>query len=131
MVAVRGLADLAVEINDQLIEIKPNSLSFKGGLGEVNVRHQSGGGEAGSTVITEDNESKIGMVKFSLISTAPNADIINEWARITRDLNGNVIRLSGPGLTRNFAEMRLTSDPEVAVGSDADFEVTFEGRPAT
>lgn len=131
MAATRGLADLAVEINDQLVEIKANSLSYKGGIGEVNVRHQTGGGDAGSTVITEDFETKVGMVKFSLLSTAANAERINEWGRITRDLNGNVVRLSGPGLTRNFAEMRLTSDPEVTVGSDADFEVIFEGRPAT
>lgn len=129
--AQRGLANLVVEINDQVLEYKPNTLVFRGGLGNLNVRHQTGGGDAGSTVITEDAESKVGMVKLVLISTAPNADRVNEYALISRDLNGNVIRLSGEGLTRNFSEMRLITDPEVAAGSDAEYEIVFEGRPAT
>lgn len=129
--AVRGLANLVLEINDQVIERKPNSLTFKGGLGDINVRNQTGGGESGSTVITEDAESQVGMVKFSLISTAANAALVTEWGLISRDLGGNVLRLSGQGLTRNFREMRLITDPDITEGSDADYELVFEGRPAT
>lgn len=129
--AQRGLANLTVEINDQVVEYKPNSLNFRGGLGNLNVRFQTGGGDAGSTVITEDAESKVSMVKLVLISTAANADRVTEYGLISRDLNGNVIRISGQGLTRNFAEMRLITDPEIAAGSDAEYEIVFEGRPAT
>ncbi len=129
--ATKGLSVLTLEINDQTIEYKPNSLSFKAGLGDINVRHQTGGGEAGSKVITEDAETQKGMVKFSLLSTPANAERAAQWGLLSRELNGNVIRLSGVGFTRNFRQMRLTTDPEITSGSDADYEMVFEGDPAT
>lgn len=129
--AKKGLAVLTLEINDQLVEYKPNSLSMKGGLGDINVRHQTGGGDAGSKVITEDAETQIGMVKFSLYTETTHTDRVNVWGQLSKEANGNVIRLSGPGFTRNFRQMRLITDPEIAFGSDADFELVFEGDPAT
>jgi len=129
--ALKGLAVVTVEINDEVIEIKPNSLSFKGGLGDINVRHQTGGGEAGTKVITEDAETQIGMVKFSLITETTHVARVNTWGLLSRNAQGNVVRLSGEGFTRNFRQMRLITDPEVAIGADADFEVVFEGNAAT
>ncbi len=129
--AERGLARPSVEINDEVIEIKPNSLSYKGGAGEITVRRQSAGGGAGSNVITKDAESEVAMVKFSLISTASNAARVEQWGRLSEELNGVVIRLTDAGLTKVFRQARLTTDPEIAIGADADYEVVFEGDPAT
>lgn len=129
--AKKGLAVVTVEINDEVIEIKPNSLTYKGGLGDINVRHQTGGGEAGTKVITEDAETQIGMVKFTLLTETTNTDRVNTWGRLSRSAQGNVIRLSGEGFTRNFREMRLITDPEIAIGAEGEFELLFEGNPAT
>ena len=129
--AKKGLAVVTVEINDEVIEIKSNSLSYRGGLGDINVRHQTGGGDAGSKVITEDAETQIGMVKFTLLTETTNTDRVNTWGLLTRNEQGNVIRLSGQGFTRSFREMRLITDPEIAIGAEGEFEVVFEGNPAT
>lgn len=131
MATKKGLAVVTVEVNDEVIEIKPNSLAFKGGLGDITVRHQTGGGEAGSKVITEDDETKVGMVKFTLLTETTNVDRVNTWGLLSRNASGNVVRLSGAGFTRSFRGMRLTSDPEIGIGAEGEFEVVFEGDPAT
>lgn len=128
--AIKGLAVLTVEVNDQIIEIKPNSLAFKDGFGNMNVRHQTGGGDAGSKVITEDAETQVGMVKFTLLSTVVNDERKKTWLQLSRNEQGNVIRLSGTGFTRNFRNMRITEEPETAVGAEGEFEVMFEGDVA-
>lgn len=132
MSTLQGLATPTVEINDRVIEIKPNSLSFKGGSGDVNVRHQTAGGGAGTQVVTKDAETRRGMVKFSLISEKTNMELTEEWLELSDpSAAGNVIRLSDIGFTRNFRNMRVTSEPERSIGSDADFEIEFMGEAAS
>ena len=126
-----GLANPTIEINDRVIEYKPNSLSYKGGKGDLTVRHQTGGGDAGSKVITEDANSKVSMVKFTMLTETGNTDLLNEWLEISRSEGGNVIRLSAQGFTRSFRRMRVTEDPEVGIGAEGEFEIDFQGDPAS
>lgn len=130
MAAVRGLATPVLEINDQVIQYLPNTITWKGGAGDINVRHQSAGGGAGSTVITEDAESRVSMLKFSVANTAENNDLIEDWLQASRNLNGVSARLSDSGFTRAFRGMRITSDPERNIGTEGAIELEFMGDPS-
>lgn len=127
MPTTKGLSVLTVEVNDRIIEYKPNSLEYTDGFGNLNVRHQTGGGPSGSKIITEDAETKIGMVKFVLYTEIGNTNLLKEWLRLSRRAAGNVIRLSGDGFTRSFRNMVITEEPTVSVGSEGEFEVIFKG----
>lgn len=123
------LSNPVVEINDQSIFIKPNSLSFKKGYGEKKVRSQSAGGSTIDIVSTDDAETKMSMVKFSLLTTNNNIEFYEEWQNV--GAGGNVIRLSEKdgSLSIPFRKMTLTSDNEVATGADGEFEAEFAGPP--
>lgn len=127
MVAKRGLATPTLEINDRTVAYKPNSLTIKGGQGDLNVRFQTSGGGLGEEVVTEDAESKISMVKVTLLSEKDNLDFINEFIRQSRTLAGVTIRISDEGFSRSFRNMRLISDPEVGFGSEGEVELEFSG----
>lgn len=131
MSALRGLANPTVEVNDRVIEIKPNSLKLKDGAGDITVRNQSAGGDAGTRIITEDAESKTGKVTFELITETTNIGLTQGWLRQSRQGAGNVIRITGEGgFSRAFRNMRITEEPEYDIGADGSYEVMFEGDVA-
>lgn len=131
MATKKGLALPTIEVNDRVISYKPNSLTYKGGLGDLVVRHQTAGEGVGEEVLTEDAETKIGMVKFTLLAETGNTDLANEWMRASRDLAGVTIRLSAEGFTRSFRNMRVTTEPEISLGSEGEFEIEFMGGVAS
>ena len=122
----RTLSNPAVEVNDQVIAIVPNSLSFKRGQGDKTVKAQSAGGNAIETVITENAETKISMVKFKLFNTKENFDLANGWIA---NINGNTIRLSEGEMIESFRGMVVTAEPERMVGADGELEIEFMGTP--
>lgn len=129
MSALLGLATPTIQVNDRTIEYVPNTLSYKGGKGNVEVRFQTAGGGTGSTVITQDAETKVSMIKFDLLTEKTNVELKDEWLELSVALAGNVIRVSDPGFTIAFRNMRITEDPEVSIGSDGKFTVEFKGDP--
>lgn len=126
-----ALSNPTIEVNDQTIAIVPNSTSYKVGAGDVNVRTQSSGGGSTSTVITEDAETRISMVKFSLYVTDANAALIRGWQE-NRYSGGNTIKLSQRGLDvpLAFINMHVTTDPEYTVSADGTVEIEFMGDAA-
>lgn len=126
-----ALANPVVEINDKVIQIKGNSLSFKKGLGEKRVRTQSAGGNSIEVVSTEDAETKMSMVKFTLLSTNENVFLYEEWQSAGN--GGNIVRMSekNSDISIPFRRMTLTSDNEIAVGAEGEFEVEFSGPPVS
>lgn len=125
--AVRGLSNLTLHINNMNIFYKPNSLVYKEGLGEQKVRTHSGGGGKTETVFTEDAESKFSVVKFALFPEARSQELIRIWHGLA---NANVITIGGTGFTRTFTFMALVTDPEIALGADTSYELEFHGEPA-
>lgn len=123
---IRTLANPTVEVNDQPIAIVPNSLSYKKGQGDKTVKAQSAGGNAIETIITENAETKISMVKFKLYNTKENFDNTNAWVD---NINGNTIRLSEGELTESFRGMVTTAEPERMVGADGELDLEFMGQP--
>ena len=122
----KTLSNPTVEVGNDAISIVPNSLSYKKGKGDKNVRSQSAGGDSIEVVITENAETKKGMVKFSLYNTAVNQALLDSW----QDSDETTIKLSQGSFTLSFRSMVVTSDPEVSTGADGSLEVAFEGQPA-
>ena len=120
-----ALSNPTVEINDQVISIIPNTLSYKRGAGDVNVRAQSAGGDSVEAVITENAETKIGMVKFSLAVTDANQEYVRTWQE-NKFNGGNTVRVMNTPLS--FTNMNVTSDPEFSIGADGTVEVEFLGE---
>ena len=124
-----ALSNPTIQVNDQTISILPNTLSYKRGVGDVNVRAQSAGGDSVEAVITENAETKIGMVKFSLSVTDANMEYVQTW-HDNKFNGGNTIRISSRTITTplSFTNMNITSEPEFSVGADGSVEVEFMGE---
>ena len=126
--AFKTLANPTVEINDVTISIKPNSLKFKSGKGDINIRAQSSGGNKIQIVKTDNAETKKGMVTVSLFNTKENIDSVKSWQD---NEDGNTIRLSESGFIQSFRQMFVMTDPEISLGADGELEIVFEGLPST
>ena len=121
------LTNPTVEVNDSIIQIVPNTLSFKTGRGNTNLRSQSAGGNSIEVIKTVDAETKKGMVKFSMITEIKNVTLIKAWQALN---DGVTIRLSEDDFQASFRRMHVMDDPEITTGADGSTEVTFEGQPA-
>lgn len=130
MTAKQGLATPTIEIDNRIIAIKPNSLSFDDGEGELNVRPQVAGAGVVENVITINAESQRSMVKFGLATTAEAVALKSEIKNKSINGQGVGIRFSDAGFTRSFRNMRLINNVEVAIGQDADFELELQGDPS-
>jgi hypothetical protein len=124
--AGRTLSNPSVEVNGETIGIVPNSLSYKDGRGNRTVRPESAGGNSINVVVTEDAETKKGMVKFSLYNTKVNDELKVSWQST---VDGNTVRFSDGDFVKPFRQMFVTEDPEVALGADGNMEIVFEGAP--
>lgn len=124
--AEKTLANPTVEVNNGVIAIIPNSLSYKRGKGDVNMRAQSAGGDSVDVVKTVNAETKKSMVKFSLINTKTNIELYEGWQDA---VDGVTVRFSDGALTKSFQGMSVITDPEVNLGAEGNIEVTFEGKP--
>lgn len=126
--ASNALSNPTVQVNDDTIYIVPNSLAYKRGKGDISVRAQSAGGDAVQVVVTENAETKMAMVKFSLFLTDDNRQAIETWQE-NRFNGGNTIRFSqrGSEVPLSFTGMNITTDPEFNVGADGSVEIEFMG----
>ena len=127
----RGLSNPTVEVNDVVIGIVPNSLSTKRGFGDRNVRAQSAGGNSVESVVTENAETKLSMVKFSIYNTQDNQDLLDAWLRSSSTgSSGNTVRVSEAGQVEAYVNMVIPTEPERPRGADAEIEIEFMGNPA-
>lgn len=122
----RTLSNPTIEVNDEIIAIVPNSLSFKEGIGDKNVRSQSAGGNSVDPVITENAETKIGMCKFKLYNTAVSLALATDWT----NRFGSSIRIYEQDFNISFRDMVVTTEPERLIGADGDLEIEWMGRPS-
>lgn len=126
-----ALSNPTIQVNDETIAIVPNSLTYKRGKGDLSVRPQSAGGNSVTNVITENAETKMSMVKFSLYLTDTNRSYIEQWQE-AYFTGGNTIRFSDRASSQPlaFSNMNVITDPEYSVGADGSVEVEFMGDPA-
>jgi hypothetical protein len=125
-----ALANPTIIVNGIVTGIVPNSVTYTEGLGEQNQRTQSSGGGATQVIYSQNVESNISMVKFSVYPTiqggaggSTNAlDLLRGWKENT---NNNVIQITAPNFQRSFTSAALTTNYEVALGADTTIEVEF------
>lgn len=122
-----ALVNPAILINGSPVAYVPNSFEWSDGYGDRNVRTQTTGNGNVEQIITEDVETQMGRVKFTLISTTENVDLVTAWER---NIDANAIELSAPNFSRQFARMTITSEPAKTGGQDASFDVEFQGSKA-
>ena len=124
-----NLATPTVVINDDTIEIAPNSLKYKMGKGDVNIRTQQAGTSV-TTIVNEDSETKLSMVGFSLILTSTSDVQVDKWLE-ARTSGGVTIEFFDGTISRSFSGMVLVSEPERTTGSEGSVELEFQGPPGS
>jgi hypothetical protein len=117
------LANPTILVNNLSTPIVANSFSYTEGKGEQTVRVQSAGGGSVQTVLSNNVETNLSMVKFSMFPTAENIATILSWKN---NGNANVISASGAGLTRSFTNATLINDYEINLGSDTQIDLEFK-----
>lgn len=123
MVALIGIDDLGLEVNDEALFYIPGTLKYNTGQPEAQVKGLSSGG-AFNTIATNDVSTAFGMTKFTLPLTEETALQVRKW--ISNGLNGNTVIVSGRD---NFVLLgaSVTNKPEFSPGVDSEVEVEFNG----
>ncbi len=124
------LNDITILVNNQQIAYTADSLSWKDGFGEYNVRNAVVGGGQTERIFSKDLASKFGMVKFTMPSTIENEANKRAW-KVNDD--NNVVELIGPpgsGFTKIFTEASILDDPETMAATDGNIEIDFNSNPA-
>lgn len=131
MSVIKGLANPAVRVNNELFDIKPNSWAAKAGKGEMNMRSVSSGGRASNQVVTVNAETLMAEVKFTLVTTVAAKTAFRKWQEASR--NGEPSKITKVDEFGNDAESFndafVLEDTEIPEGQDADFVVMFKGAP--
>ena len=122
-----NLSNPTVIINNTAVAIVPNTFGYTEGFGEQELKVQSAGGGSVQTVLSNNVETNLSMVKFEMRNTAENIDLIRTWKS---NSNANAITVTGEGLNRAFNNAALTNDYEVNLGSDTTISIEFKSDAA-
>jgi len=124
------MSDPIITIDNDSIEIIPNSLSFDLGLGDISVRALATGSGISSTVHAVNAETKKGSVEFSMANTLAGIEFVKKWVEASKT-NGSTIDFEHSSKHINYNNMFLISSPKFTVSMDGTIEIKFEGSPAT
>ena len=125
--AQRTMSNPTVIVNNDVIPIVPGSLSYNDGFGEITVRVGSNGGRSKELYYSEDSSTQKGMVKFNLITSENNVELLKTWLQLSQ-ASGNTIQIVDGSFSSSFSEMYVINNPEINTGPDGEIEINFEGR---
>ena len=114
-----------IMINGSAQKYVPNSFSFKTGLGNRTTMTETLGNGNVSMEIVEDVTTQKGYIKFTVASTRDN---VARYLNFMQNKDANAIELSGD-VEGKFARMTILEEQEINIGSDATFDMIFEGTP--
>lgn len=119
-----------VEVNNQAVAVKANSVEVDEGLGETTVTAASLGGDAVEIEISDSAEDKVGTCKFSLSSTVKNKKSARGWK-----LNPgvNVVKIGGLDPEGNsfvnvYRKMSITSKVNTALQAGGEISLEWAGE---
>lgn len=117
----------SISVNDSPVAIVPNSFSYTEGKGEQTVRVVSTGGGAVEQVYSQNVESNLSNVKFTMLPTLANIDLARQWKT---NENQNVLVVTGKDgngntFDRTFQNAGLINDTEIQLGSETVIELEF------
>ena len=116
------ISDPEIVVNDITVYVVPNSVSYKSGKGESNVKVQSAGNGLTAVVVSRNVETQKGYVKFSVQSTKEAIALKENWQS---NVGGNVIELGS--VNQTMSNSTMTNDPEINLTDDGVVEMEFEG----
>ncbi len=125
------LSDPQVTVNDELWTIVGNSVSYKTGDGERSVKAAGTGDGKPVFTLSENVETKLGSVKFSIYATAENVDRAEQTLK---RLNANVIVVAGTdpfgnNVRKVFTTATIMNDPEFNLQADGQIDLEFTSDP--
>lgn len=125
---MRGISNPIIKLNGTTISIVSNSLSYKLGTGDKVIRAISAGGNSITPVITDNVETKLSMLKFSVPNTADGLKISRQ---VADNGENNEIEIADDDLQVAFTNMALMTEPERPLTQDGVIELEFQGPPGT
>jgi len=131
--AVIGLYNPDVIINNKKLVFKANSVEVTDGLGEAKVEALSGGAGVTVTAHTEDVSTKVGKFKGVLFPNVNQGGLdVREEVRSWKaaPLASNSISVSQDDVHYSFRNMTLITDPTAKLDSAPEVEIEFHGDPA-
>lgn len=126
---VQALANPSVRINNVTVSIVPNSFVPNLGLGEINTRSASAGGNSVEPVHTVNAETKISTWTFEVYPTPDNIKSIAEWKNnVGRNAISAIEDLGDDGaLTLSLTTASLINDPDLNLSSDGTISLEWKG----
>jgi hypothetical protein len=125
------LSNPQVLVNNDVVAVIPNTVTFTEGLGEQTIRAASAGGAQTEQVYSDNIEMRYSTVKFELPPTVENIAKAREW-KVNK--NQNLIQISGRTaegrVTRTFSQAALLSDYEVPLTNDGNITLEWRANPA-
>jgi len=120
-----------VEVNNNVIPVKANSVSIDEGLGETTVTAASLGGDDIEIEISDNAEDKIGGFKFAMSPTVANKASARGWKQ---NPGVNVVKISGKDPQGNrfvniYRQSSITNKYEVALQNGGDISLEWAGAP--
>ena len=122
-----NLSNPTIQIDGVTVAYKPNSLSYKLGRGDMTQRTQQSG-QIVETVGNIDSETKLSMVKFTMVTTDTSISLVDQWLE-TRKSGGSTIEIFEEDTSPAFQKMQILTEPETGTGSEGEIEVDFSGPP--
>ena len=122
-----NLANPTVIVDNEVIEIRANTLRFKTGAGDTTTRTQ----QAGENVTTINNvnaETKMGFVAFEMNTTSANLARKDRWLSARRT-GGVTIEFFDEDNSYSFSGMFITTEPEASGGAEGVIPFEFSGNP--
>ena len=123
MAIEQALSTPTLVVNNVVIAYVPGTLTFTEGNPEKKIRIQTGGGGSIDRVSSIDVTTKFSDVKFQLLNTAYNIDLVKTW--VNNDFN-NAISITDSGLTRHGSNAAIINKYEVSTGVDGKIDVEFQ-----
>ena len=125
------LNDPQITLNDELLAIVGNSVSFTTGDGERSIKAAGTGGGKGVLTISENVETKISTAKFAVFATVNNVDVIDQ---AIKRLNNNVLVIAGTdpfgnSLRKTFTNSTITNNPEFNLQADGQIDIEISSDP--
>lgn len=120
----------AVEVNNQAVAVKSNTVTVNEGLGETNVTAASLGGNDVEIEISDSAEDKVGKCAFEISATVKNKKSARGWK-----LNSgvNVVKIGGVDEEGNsfvnvYRKMSVTNDYDAALQSGGSIPLEWAGQ---
>lgn len=121
------LARPTIVANNTPVQIVPNSVVYTEGKGEQSVRTQSAGGGLVELVISENVETNMSKLNFSLMPTEENIAIARSWKS---NPGLNAFQVVQGSFSRTIGDATVTNDYDVELGADTVISIEIMGAAA-